>query len=115
MNQYLIANARRERSFAFTGLNFTPGSAEIQDVERSDIASLAQVLAALPGVRAAVVGHADGRGEGAAGARLGARRAQAVVAALGERGVDTSNITARSGVEENAARNRPTEFILLAR
>lgn len=125
VNQYLISNARGERSFAFAELQFDPGSAEIRDADQSDIATLAQALAARPGTRAAVVGYADARGGDAANTRLGAERARAVIAALRRRGVETSNIEARSGGEldrpagsdsaRGLARSRRAEFVLLAR
>ena len=125
VNQYIMSNARPERTFTFGNLNFDTGRADIRDVEQSDIAQLAEVLKANPAIRAAVVGYADARGSSAANATLGGRRANAVVRALQERGVNTANIEARTGGELNPtaanttaqgqAENRRTEFIILAR
>lgn len=124
VNQYIMSNARGERSFTFGALNFDSGSAQIRDIDRSDIGALANALSQRPGVRAAVVGYADARGEDRANARLGLERAQAVVAALKQRGVDVSNIEARTAGERNPvandsaqgmAENRRTEFVLLGR
>ncbi len=124
VNQYLMSNARAERTFSFGALNFDTGSARIRDIDRSDIGALANALKQRPGLRAAVVGYADARGDDRANARLGMERARAVIAALRERGVDVSNIEARSGGELNPvagdsaqgmAQNRRTEFVLLGR
>lgn len=124
VNQYIMSNARAERTFTFGALNFDSGSAEIRDIDRSDIGALANALSQRPGVRAAVVGYADARGEDRANARLGMERARAVIAALKQRGVDVSNIKARTGGELNPvagnsaqgmAENRRTEFVLLGR
>lgn len=124
VNQHLLSNARGERTFTFGQLNFDTGSAQIRDVDRSDIVALAQVLAAHPNVRAVVVGYADARGDARDNAQLGQQRAQAVIEALRARGVNTGNLQARSGGELNPvagdtaqgmAQNRRTEFVILGR
>ena len=123
VNQYLISNARREQSFAFRQVGFAPGNALFSDADQGDIAELAQVLRQRPGIRAAVAGYADGRSDDPADTRLGAERAMAIIAALKQRGVDTSNIEARSGPLDAGSAggrggqpgNRTAKFILLAR
>lgn len=123
VNQYLISNARREQDFTFRRVGFAPGNALFSDADQGDIAELGKVLRQRPGIRAAVVGYADGRSDNPADTRLGAERAIAIIAALRQRGVDTSNIEARSGpVDAGSAGggggqpgNRTAKFILLAR
>lgn len=125
VNQYLLSNARTGQRFTFANLHFDTGSDRIRDVDQSDVAQLADVLKAHPGTQAEVIGYADARGSASSNATLGGKRANAVVRALKDRGVDTGNIVARTGGESNPvgsnasaggqAENRRTEFVLLPR
>lgn len=125
VDRYLAGTEAAPRTFQFQNLNFDSGSATIRDADRSDLNDIAQVMTAYPTVRAAVVGYTDAEGPAASNTELGAQRAQAVIAALGERGVAANRLEARTGGESDPeasnqtapgmAANRRTEFIVLSR
>ncbi len=103
-------------------ITFASGSAEISVGSLGLIDSLAAQLSECEGMAVAVNGHTDATGDPALNQALSVERAQSVAAALSERGVDASRITAAGfgsteplieGVspEANAA-NRRIEFEL---
>lgn len=125
VDRYLAGTETAPRTFAFQRLNFDSGAATIRDADQSDLNDIARVLTAYPQARAAVVGYTDAEGPAASNTQLGAQRAQAVVAALGERGVAANRLEARTGGESDPeasnqtapgmAANRRTELIILSR
>lgn len=125
LNEHLATGEAGERSFTFDRLNFPTGSSRLRREDRQDIDDIARVLLAYPAARIAVVGYTDARGRSEANARLGHDRANAIVGALAERGVQPQRMVARSGgeadpvatnaAESGRAENRRTELILLGR
>lgn len=125
VDQYLAGTDGTPRTFTFDKINFDSGTAALREEERGNLDDLARVLASYSGARAAVVGYTDANGPAAANQALGEERAQAVVAALGTRGIDVGRLEARSGGESNPAatnaseggrfENRRTELIILER
>lgn len=125
VDRYLAGTEAAPRSFAFQRLNFDSGQAVIRDEDESDLDDIARVLTAYPNTRAAIVGYTDAEGPAASNTRLGAQRAQAVIAALGARGIAANRLEARTGGEGNPeasnadtsgrAVNRRTELVVLNR
>lgn len=125
VDRFLAGTDGTPRTFTFDTINFDSGTARLRGEDRYDLDDLARVLAAYPATRAAIVGYTDAKGGSSSNDKLGEERAQAVVAALGDRGVDTGRLEARSGGEANPTatnaseggrlENRRTELIILDR
>lgn len=125
VDRYLAGTEIAPRTFQFQNLNFDSGAATIRDADQSDLNEIARVLSAYPQVRAAVIGYTDAEGPAASNVELGAQRARAVVAALGERGIAAGRLETRTAGEGGAeasnasdagrAANRRTELVILSR
>ncbi|WP_133366220.1 DUF2171 domain-containing protein [Qipengyuania sediminis] len=125
VDRYLAGAEAAPRTFQFQNLNFDSGAATIRDADQSDLNDIARVLNAYPQARAAVVGYTDAEGPAASNTELGAERARAVIAALGERGVAADRLEARTGGESDPEAsnandggkfaNRRTELVILSR
>lgn len=107
-------------------IRFVEGTAELDPASLPLIDELAAVLRATPAVRKVrIEGHTDNVGEEADNLRLSAERAEAVAAALADRGVDPGRLDARgfgemypldtNNTEAGRARNRRVEFIIVER
>ena len=125
LDRFLASEDGLPRTFTFDQVNFDSGTATLREADRSDLDDIARVLAAYPKSRAAIVGYTDAEGPAASNRELGADRARAVIAALGERGVTADRLEARTGGEDDPAatnqdsggrfENRRTELIILKR
>ena len=125
LDQFLASKDGLPRTFTFDNLNFDTGSATLREADMTDLDDVARVFAAYPQARAAIVGYTDTRGARSANASLGADRAQAVISALQQRGVDPSRFDARTGGENDPVapnstapgrfENRRTDLIMLKR
>ncbi len=104
------------------GIDFEAGSAEITDASAAILDRAARALAARPGLTLLVVGHSDNRGGIDDNMALSRRRAEAVRAALVERGVAADRLEARgvgflapvtaNDSEQGRALNRRVELVL---
>jgi outer membrane protein OmpA-like peptidoglycan-associated protein len=83
-NQFLLANP----------LEFESGQAVLTAEAPAVLDELAALLSQVPGISIVVEGHTDSDGDAAANLALSQRRAEAVQAALVERGIASSSITA---------------------
>ena len=101
-------------------INFRSGSAFMPDSSLAIVSEVAEALSACPDLAIAVAGHTDATGSDDINQRLSQARADAVAAALSERGIATDRITATgrgssepimegTSPEANAA-NRRIEF-----
>ena len=125
LDRFLRSDDPAPRTFTFDRLNFDSGSASVRAADVGDMDRLAQVLAAHPTARIAILGYTDAEGSGRSNARLGQQRAEAVSDALATRGISRERLEARSGGEqtpladtdreEGRAENRRTELIVLER
>lgn len=125
LHRYLESDEPTPRAFVFENLNFETASAAIRPQDAATIDTLAQILRAYPDARARVVGYTDARGSAASNDALGELRAQAVAAALVDKGVGRDRIEAVSGGEDapkssnrtrdGQAENRRTEFVVLSK
>lgn len=98
-------------------INFRSGSAYMPDRSLAVVAEVAEVLTRCPGLAVRVEGHSDARGSEEVNTIMSQERADRVAAALVERGVDASRITAEglgesellmegTSAEANAANRR---------
>lgn len=125
LDRFLASEDGLPRTFTFDQVNFDSGTATLREADRSDLDDIARVLAAYPKSRAAIVGYTDAEGPAASNRELGADRARAVIAALGERGVAADRLEARTGGEAQPTasnqdsggrfENRRTELVILKR
>ncbi len=101
-------------------INFRTGSAYMGEGSLALIGKLAEKISACEGMSVAVGGHTDATGSAEVNDRLSQARADAVAAALAEKGVDAARITAKGfgssqpkveGAGANEA-NRRIEFTL---
>lgn len=105
-------------------ITFAPGKAEIEGESNAIIAELADALTDCTGAPLEVGGHTDSQGRAETNLDLSQQRADAVLAALDARGVDTSAMTARgygaaepiadNGTEEGRVANRRIALRLVA-
>lgn len=105
------------------GVNFASGSYAIPASADGEIASIAQVMKANPGLKIRVDGFTDSTGSAALNARLSEQRANAVKDALVAKGVAADQLTIRGNgpanpIGDNAtaagrAENRRIEFTIL--
>lgn len=104
------------------GVDFEPGSAAVTAGSAASLDRVARALAARPELSVLVVGHSDNQGPLADNVTLSRRRAEAVRAALIERGIDGARLEAQgagflapvasNASEEGRALNRRVELVL---
>lgn len=91
-------------------ITFDPGSARIDSAADGVMAALATVLKQCPGLPVEISGHTDSQGTERNNKTLSQQRAEAVVAALKEAGVDTGQMSAMGyGEEKPIAENSDEE------
>jgi OOP family OmpA-OmpF porin len=91
-------------------ITFDPGSARIDSAADGVMAALATVLKQCPGLPVEISGHTDSQGTERNNKTLSQQRAEAVVAALKEAGVDTGLMSAMGyGEEKPIAENSDEE------
>ncbi|MGF1444691.1 MAG: OmpA family protein [Pikeienuella sp.] len=120
----LLETLRAEGHVRVPGLDFSPGGSELTPASAAALDALAAMLAAQPEIQVAIVGHSDNRGSLSGNIALSRRRAEAVSAALIDRGVSPGRLRAEgvgflAPVASNAtatgrARNRRVELVLRA-
>ncbi len=104
-------------------VGFASGDDKLTVPARTTLSRVADALQASPGVRVEIVGHTDDRGDAAANRSLSARRADAVVRALVDRGVAAERLVARgaggdepiatNATKQGRATNRRVELVIL--
>jgi len=104
-------------------ITFEPGSASLAPESTVIIDSVASILSKAPAVRAEVHGHTDSDGDDIRNEVLSKERADAVILALEQRGIDQSRLTGvgfgeskplqPNITEEGRAVNRRIEFLVV--
>lgn len=125
LGTFLAGTDAAPRTFVFDNLNFDTAKADIRPADQVTVDEVAGVLNKYPTTRIRVVGYADSRGSEPANVELGARRAEAVKAALVAKGVTADRIETASGGEsapvatnataQGEAENRRTELVVVSR
>lgn len=102
-------------------INFDTGKDVIRSESRQIIDQIAEMLKSDPALNIIVEGHTDSTGDPAGNQRLSEMRADAVVAALVERGIDAARLSSKgfgrtkpvadNGTEEGRAKNRRVELV----
>ena len=111
-----------EGKIALYGLLFDTGKTDIKPESSAQLDQMVAVLKAQPAVKVFIVGHTDNVGAVDANLKLSQGRAQAVVAALTQRGIAASRLQAHgdanfapvasNGSEDGRAKNRRVEMVL---
>lgn len=116
------AGLQAEGRVTLTGLLFDTGKTDIKPDSNAQLDQMAAVLKAQPAVKVFIVGHTDNVGSLDANLKLSQGRAQAVVAALTQRGITANRLAAHGSAnyapvasnasEDGRARNRRVEMVL---
>ncbi len=110
-------------SVTFMNLEFEVGKAVIADTSLRGLEEIALTLKSHPTIQMEIRGHTDDRGNDALNLRLSEQRAEAVVDALTRMGVKRDRLRTKgygssrplvpNDSDENRARNRRTEFVIV--
>lgn len=125
MRQDIVANELLDKlnkdGYVALYINFDTAKAIIKPDSAATIEQVAQMLKSAPELKLEVGGHTDNVGNPEANQKLSEARAQAVVKALGERGITTMRLTAKgygdskpvadNRSEEGRAKNRRVELV----
>lgn len=87
--------------FDFDRLLFDTGQATLQPASQEQLANIAAILKAYPQVKVRVGGYTDNTGDPAANLQLSEQRANNVMAALTQLGIDPSRLDAKGYGQEN--------------
>ncbi len=108
------------KSYAFDGLTFKTGSADLSDESNTQLDNLSEILKSYTTAEIRIEGHTDNSGNPTANKTLSSKRAAAAKAALVSRGVAANRITsigygqekpvADNATEEGKAANRRVEL-----
>lgn len=111
-----------EGRMALYGLLFDTGKTDLKAESKDQLDQMAAVLKAQPALKVLIVGHTDNVGAIDANLALSQGRAQAVVAALAQRGIAAQRMQARgvanfapvatNTAEDGRARNRRVEMVV---
>lgn len=113
-----------DKTLKLENINFETGSATLTADSRYELDNLVTALNAYPQMVIEVAGHTDNTGDAAANLALSGQRAASVVKYLTDRGIGASRLKPRgygdakplapNDTDENRAKNRRTEFTILA-
>lgn len=87
----------KNRWFDFDDLNFKTGSAEITDSSMHQVQNIAAILKVYPNVKIKIGGYTDKTGDEASNLKLSQARADAVITALKNAGVNTAQLMGAEG------------------
>lgn len=103
------AGVSEDKWFDFDRLLFDTGSANLQPASQDQLANMAAILKAYPGVKIRIGGYTDNTGDPAANLKLSQDRADNVMAELAKLGVDPSRMTAKGYGDANPIADNSSE------
>ncbi|MBV8124276.1 MAG: OmpA family protein [Burkholderiaceae bacterium] len=117
-----MLTSKADGKTTLSGVFFDSGKTELRPESKSQLDQVAATLKAQPALKIFIVGHTDNVGALDANLALSQGRAQAVVAALVQRGIASSRLMARgianfapvvaNSSEAGRAQNRRVEMVL---
>jgi K(+)-stimulated pyrophosphate-energized sodium pump len=93
----------------FDRLLFNSGEATLQPQSNQQLDNVAAILRAYPAVKIRLGGYTDNTGDPTANQKLSEERADSVMTALEQRGIDSSRLSAQGYGEENPVADNSTE------
>lgn len=106
---FLVGVETGSKTFLFDGLTFESGSATLDASSQTTLAAIAEILKAFGTATVSVDGYTDNTGSREANLRLSEARAQQVMAALADAGIDASRMTAAGHADDNPVADNATE------
>jgi cytochrome c oxidase subunit 2 len=113
-----------KKTVQFSYVTFATGSANLTGVSRYELDNLADAMKAKPALRVQLAGHTDDTGDDAQNLALSQKRAAAVLNYLAKKGISAGRVSAQgygetqplvaNDSDENRAKNRRTEFRIVA-
>lgn len=103
------AGVSEDKWFDFDRLLFDTGSATLQPASQDQLANMAAILKAYPGVKIRIGGYTDNTGDPAANLKLSQDRADSVMAELVKLGIDPSRMTAKGYGDADPIADNSTE------
>lgn len=94
--------------FDFDRLLFSSGQATLQPQSNQQLDNVAAILKAYPSVKIRLGGYTDNTGDATANQQLSERRADSVMTALEQRGIDPSRLSAAGYGQENPVADNST-------
>jgi OOP family OmpA-OmpF porin len=118
----IASGLQAEGKVTLSGILFDTGKTELKPDSNAQLDQMVAVLKAQPAARVFIVGHTDNVGPVDANVKLSQGRAQAVVAALTQRGIAANRLAAHgnagyapvasNAAEDGRAKNRRVEMVL---
>ena len=102
-------NGQEVTWFDFDHLLFNTGQATLQPQSNQQLDNVAAILKAYPSAKIRLGGYTDNTGDPTANEKLSEQRADSVMAALVQRGIDPSRLSARGYGQENPVADNSTE------
>ena len=103
------AGVSEDKWFDFDRLLFDTGSANLQPASQDQLANMAAILKAYPGVKIRIGGYTDNTGDPAVNLKLSQDRADNVMAELAKLGVDPARMTAKGYGDADPIADNSTE------
>jgi len=98
-----------EQWFDFDRLLFNTGAAALQPASQEQLGNIAMILKAYPKAKVRIGGYTDNTGDAAANLKLSQERADDVMAALAQLGVDPARMDAKGYGEEHPIADNSTD------
>lgn len=98
-----------EQWFDFDRLLFNTGAATLQPASQEQLGNIAMILKAYPQAKVRIGGYTDNTGDAAANLKLSQERADDVMAALAQLGVDPARMDAKGYGEEHPIADNSTD------
>jgi OmpA-OmpF porin, OOP family len=95
--------------FDFDRLLFDTNSATLQPASQEQLSNVAAILKAYPQVKVRIGGYTDNTGDPAANVQLSQQRADSVMGALSQLGIDPSRMSAKGYGQENPVADNSTD------